>query len=90
MTGGTLITRLRSDANLRYLYTGPPLRRPGRPRRYDGKIQWTDIDWEAPTGPAYPFEEIGRLPDRPDVEVWTTLANRLATVSCSPPRTWRS
>ena len=73
--GGTLITRLRSDANLRSLYTGPPLRRPGRPRRYDGKIQWTDIDWEAPTGPACPFEEIGRLPDRPEVEVWTTLAN---------------
>lgn len=73
--GGTLVTRLRSDANLRFLYTGPPLGRPGRPRRYDGKIQWDAIDWDAPAGPACPFEEIGRLPDRPDVEVWTTRAN---------------
>ena len=30
--GGDLITRLRSDANLRYLYTGPPKEGPG-PRR---------------------------------------------------------
>jgi len=78
--GGTLVTRLRSDANLRYLYTGPPLGRPGRPRRYDGKIQWDAMDGNAmdgddPTSPGGLFEEVGRLPDRPDVEVWTTLAN---------------
>jgi len=33
--GGDLITRLRSDANLRYLYTGPPKDGPGRPKQYD-------------------------------------------------------
>jgi len=40
--GGDLITRLRSDANLRYLYTGPLKDRPGRPKQYDGKIDWSD------------------------------------------------
>ena len=73
--GGTLITRLRSDANLRYLYTGPPLDRPGRPRRYDGKIRWNEIAWEDSVKPPHHFEEVGRLPDRPEVEIWTTLAN---------------
>lgn len=40
--GGDLISRLRSDANLRYLYTGPPKDRPGRPKQYDGNIDWND------------------------------------------------
>ena len=40
--GGDLITRLRSDANLRYLYTGPPKEGPGAPKQYDGKIDWDD------------------------------------------------
>jgi hypothetical protein len=68
--GATFITRLRSDANLRYLYTGPPTGGPGRQRRYDGKIIWSD-----PAELERRFDEIGRLTDRPDVEVWTTLAN---------------
>jgi len=68
--GGDLITRLRSDANLRYLYTGPPKDGPGRPKQYDGKIDWDDH-------PALSqrFDEVGRLPDQPDVRVLTTLAN---------------
>jgi hypothetical protein len=40
--GGDLITRLRSDANLRYLYTGAPKDGPGAPKQYDGKIDWSD------------------------------------------------
>jgi hypothetical protein len=40
--GSHLITRLRSDANLRYLYTGPPNGKPGANRQYDGKVNWND------------------------------------------------
>jgi hypothetical protein len=37
--GVQLITRLRKDARLRYLYNGPRLkRRRGRPKTYDGRI----------------------------------------------------
>ena len=68
--GGDLITRLRSDANLRYLYTGPPKEGPGRPKQYDGKI-----DWGAPKELARRFDEVGRLPDQPEVRVLTTVAN---------------
>jgi hypothetical protein len=37
-----LIGKLRHDANLRYLYTGPQKRR-GRPKMYDGKVHLTDL-----------------------------------------------
>jgi hypothetical protein len=68
--GGNLITRLRSDANLRYLYSGPPKNGPGAPKQYDGKI-----DWSNQTELARQFNEVGRLPDKPDVRVLTTVAN---------------
>jgi len=61
--GGDLIIRLRSDANLRQataIYTGPPKEKPGRPKQYDGKIDWDDQ--EALTRR---FDEVGRLPDQP-------------------------
>jgi len=67
---GHLITRLRSDANLRYLYTGPRKKGPGAPKRYDGKINW-DCTQQTESR----FEEVGRLPDRTHVEIWTTVAN---------------
>lgn len=38
-----LIGKLRSDANLRYLYRGPREKRPGRPRQYDGKVDLQDV-----------------------------------------------
>jgi hypothetical protein len=38
-----LVTKLRCDADLRYLYQGPPKRGPGRPRRMDGKVDWEDF-----------------------------------------------
>jgi len=68
--GGDLITRLRSDANLRYLYTGPRREGPGRPKQYDGKIDWSD-----PNELRHRFDEVGRLPDQPEVQVLTTVAN---------------
>lgn len=68
--GSELITRLRSDANLRYLYTGPRKNGPGAPKRYDGKINWSCTQQIESR-----FEEVGRLPDRTHVEVWTTVAN---------------
>jgi hypothetical protein len=37
-----LISRLRSDANLRYLYTGAHRGR-GRPQAYDGKVTFSDL-----------------------------------------------
>lgn len=36
--GFFVITRLRKDARLRYLYTGPKRRGRGRPKKYDGRI----------------------------------------------------
>jgi len=68
--GGDLITRLRSDANLRYLYTGAPKEGPGAPKQYDGKI-----DWDHPRELTKRFDEIGRLPDQPQVRILTTVAN---------------
>ncbi|HEX8090429.1 MAG TPA: hypothetical protein VF762_16340 [Blastocatellia bacterium] len=38
-----LITKLRIDANLRYLYTGPRVKRRGRPKLYDGKVNFQDL-----------------------------------------------
>ena len=37
-----VISKLRGDANLRYLYTGEQKQR-GRPRKYDGKVDFTDL-----------------------------------------------
>jgi hypothetical protein len=68
---GDLITRLRSDANLRQataIYTGPRKEGPGAPKLYDGKI-----NFDCPDQIEDRFEEIGRLPDRTHIEIWTTL-----------------
>lgn len=37
------IGKLRIDANLRYLYQGPKRPGPGRPKTYDGKVNWDDL-----------------------------------------------
>ena len=39
-----LVSRLRDDANLRYLYTGPKTGKPGKPKQYDGKIKYKELD----------------------------------------------
>src|ERR1700753_3218501 len=38
-----LITKLRCDADLRFLYTGQRQKRRGRPRLYDGKVDFQDL-----------------------------------------------
>lgn len=68
--GGHLITRLRSDSNLRYLYRGPSKEGPGAPRRYDGKIDWSDQE-----ALFHRFEEVAPLPGHRQVRVLTTVAN---------------
>lgn len=40
-----LISRLRDDANLRYLYQGTPTGKRGRPKKYDGKVDNGNIDF---------------------------------------------
>lgn len=43
--GKYLITKLRPDANLRYLYTGPhPKAKKGPKTKYAGKVNWKQID----------------------------------------------
>jgi DDE superfamily endonuclease len=37
------IGKLRADAHLRYLYQGPKGPGPGRPKAYDGKVNWSDL-----------------------------------------------
>jgi hypothetical protein len=37
------IGKLRLDANLRYLYQGPQRPGPGRPKTYDGKVNWDTL-----------------------------------------------
>ena len=39
-----LISRLRDDADLKYLFFGERTGRKGRPRIHDGKIDWTDLN----------------------------------------------
>jgi hypothetical protein len=39
-----IITKLRSDADLRYLYTGEQRQGKGRPKQFDGKVVWDALD----------------------------------------------
>jgi hypothetical protein len=39
-----VISRLRNDADLKYIYTGLPTGKPGRPKLYAGKINYKNID----------------------------------------------
>ena len=62
-TGLHLISKLRCDANLRYLYTGPRKKGPGRPKLYDGKVDFENLSR---------FEQLD-APDK-DVELyWADL-----------------
>lgn len=58
------ITKLRSDANCRFLYTGPHPRRRGPRRKYDGKVNFQDLRR---------FEDLGTLEDRDHVQLYTAL-----------------
>jgi hypothetical protein len=37
-----VIGKLRHDARMRYLYQGPQQKGAGRPKTYDGRVEWTD------------------------------------------------
>jgi len=39
-----LVSRLRDDSNMNYLYNGPKSTQKGRPRKYSGKVNWKSID----------------------------------------------
>jgi hypothetical protein len=39
-----LVSKLRKDANLKYLYKGPKRKGRGRPKKYDGKVDTKNID----------------------------------------------
>ena len=43
-TGLEIITRLRRDANCKYLYKGPKSTGRGAPKKYDGKVDWHNPD----------------------------------------------
>lgn len=58
------ITKLRPDANCVFLYTGPHLKRRGRRRKYDGKVNFHD--WSR-------FEALGTLADKPHINLYTAL-----------------
>ena len=48
--GITVVGKLRLDADLHYLYVGPPSQKVGRPRLYDGKVDFKDFQrWEPVT-----------------------------------------
>ncbi len=58
------ITKLRHDANCVFLYTGPHLKRRGRRRKYDGKVNFHDLSR---------FEALGTLADKPQINLYTAL-----------------
>ncbi len=61
--GWQVITKLRCDADCYFLATQPrPPGQKGRPRKYDGKVNWQDLSR---------FEAVGTLPDAPHVELYT-------------------
>lgn len=41
--GLELVTKLRNDANMRFRYMGEPTGKAGRPKVYDGKVDWQDL-----------------------------------------------
>ncbi len=65
-----LITRLRSDANLRFLARDGERGPTGRLRRYAGKVSFSDLE-----APGNRFESVGALEDLPEVRLYTALVN---------------
>jgi hypothetical protein len=71
------ITKLRSDADCLFLYTGPHPKRRGARRTYDGKVNFQAL---------HRFEDLGTRPEEPQVHLYTavvwhkTLQRRLRVV----------
>jgi hypothetical protein len=59
-----LISKLRCDANLRYLYRGPHEKRPGRRRQYEGKVDLNDVSR---------LDYLGEI--EPGIELYTEVVN---------------
>ena len=68
--GKDLITKLRSDANLRFLAQPHERHSGGRPRQYAGKVRFANFDSASSR-----FSEEGCLPDLPHVRIYTALVN---------------
>jgi DDE superfamily endonuclease len=58
------ITKLRSDADCLFLYTGPHPKRRGARRKYDGKVNFQDLSR---------FEYLGPREDEPHLHLYTTV-----------------
>ena len=58
------ITKLRGDANCRFLYTGPHPKRRGPRRKYDGKVNFHDLRR---------FDSLGPLKEAAHVQLYTAL-----------------
>jgi hypothetical protein len=58
------ITKLRHDANCRFLYTGPHPQRRGRKRKYDGKVTFQDL---------HRFADLGTQEDAEHLHLYTAL-----------------
>ena len=58
------ITKLRHDANCRFLYTGPHPKRRGPKRTYDGKVTFQDL---------HRFVALGPLEERAHIHLYTAL-----------------
>ena len=71
------ITKLRSDADCLFLYTGPHPKRRGARRKYDGKVNFQDLSR---------FEDLGPREEEPHLHLYTavvghkTLKRRLRLV----------
>ena len=71
------ITKLRSDADCLFLYTGPHPKRRGARRKYAGKVNFQAL---------HRFEDLGTRPEEPQVHLYTavvwhkTLQRRLRVV----------
>lgn len=63
-----LITKLRPDANLRYLYRGSRTGKRGRPPQYDGKVNWKDLDLRK-------WDYIGKDDKYDYLEIYTQVLN---------------
>ena len=63
-----LVTKLRLDANLRYLYAGPRLKRRGRPKLYDGKVDFKDLSR---------FDSLGCLEEAEHLHLYTAVLYHL-------------
>jgi hypothetical protein len=59
-----VITKLRCDADLRFLYTGEREKRRGRPRLYDGKVKFADLSR---------FESLGTVEQAEHLHLYTAV-----------------